>query len=461
MKRLLLFTALLCALAGPLAAQVPVSMAPVTKFQFLSNAGIPFAAGCLFTYQAGTTNPAATYVDSTGTAQNTNPIILDGGGRADIWIPNAAFKFQLKSAGGVNCASGSTIWTVDNITGVLGLLNLANTWTASNTFTQPIIITANTNQIVTGTGGAQVMLNFPAPAGNITLNFPNTADTIVGRATTDTLTNKTINNSTIQGNEVISTYVNEAVTGTFLNRLAQLSGLGTVSVPGISATSGVIGICVSGCSTTGSSQIAASGILTCTFDGATTANDYAQISSTLQGFCHDAGATFPTNGNQVLGRVLSTNGGTGNYSMQFFSPEIKASVITATAKADLVAQSANVGPNLLYAVPATGQGIYRASCYVVLTQAATTSSTLPSCTILWTDAEASFIEAQLWTITSTTNTVGTLGGTLGTAGNNTPSVGLINAKASTNIQYSTGATYASVGATPMQYAIHVRLEGPF
>lgn len=188
---------LLCALASPLACQVPVSQAPPIKFQFFSNAGLPLAAGCLSTFQAGTTNPAATYTDSSGTSLNTQPIILDGSGRADIWIPNASFKFQLKSAGGVNCASGSTIWTVDNITGILGLLNLANTWTGQNTFNQPIVIAVNSNQIVTGLPGAQITLNFPAPAGNVTLNFPSTADTMVGRNTTDTLTLKTLTTPTI------------------------------------------------------------------------------------------------------------------------------------------------------------------------------------------------------------------------------------------------------------------------
>jgi hypothetical protein len=55
-----------------------------------------------------------------------------------------------------------------------------------------IILTDTTNQIVAGTSNLTT-LNIPAPSGTITINFPSTADTLVGRATTDTLSNKTIN----------------------------------------------------------------------------------------------------------------------------------------------------------------------------------------------------------------------------------------------------------------------------
>jgi hypothetical protein len=50
------------------------------------------------------------------------------------------------------------------------------------------------------------------------------------------------------------------------------------------------------------------------FDGATIAGDYVQISSTVAGDCHDAGASLPTGG-QILGRVLSTNAAAGTYAM--------------------------------------------------------------------------------------------------------------------------------------------------
>src|SRR5204862_2290715 len=72
-------------------------------------------------------------------------------------------------------------------------------------------------------------------------------------------------------------------------------------------TAGALGLEAAYDSTTGRAYSAVLGRSSCVFDGATTAGDYVQISTTA-GDCHDAGATFPTSGGQVLGRVLSTNG---------------------------------------------------------------------------------------------------------------------------------------------------------
>lgn len=104
-----------------LRAQVAVSPTGWIKPQFLDSNANPVASGCLFSYQAGTTTPQATYTDSSGTAQNTNPVILDAGGfpsgGSGIWLIQASYKFVLKSFGGTNCAAGSTLWTMDNIPG--------------------------------------------------------------------------------------------------------------------------------------------------------------------------------------------------------------------------------------------------------------------------------------------------------------------------------------------------------
>jgi hypothetical protein len=122
---------------------------------------------------------------------------------------------------------------VDNISGVLGLLNLANTWTASNTFTQPIIDTATTNQLVFGTAGNQTTLNAPAPAGNVTINLPTTADTLVGLVATQSLTNKTLPAGNIIGNFTV-----DAVYGTYRVTSDQTitAGASLQAIPGLSWT---------------------------------------------------------------------------------------------------------------------------------------------------------------------------------------------------------------------------------
>ena len=325
MKRLLL---LLLLLASPAMAQVSVSLSPVPHMQFLNNNGVPLANGCVFTYAAGTTTPAATYIDSFGVTQNANPIILDAGGFANIWLPNAAFKFKVVSAGGVNCASGVTQWTVDNISGVLGLLNLNNTFTGTNTFTQPITITPNSNQIVLGTAGNQTTLNAPAPAGNITINFPSVASTLAPtvNAALTTPSIGGINNT--NGPGTYMALANEGATGTGINLLAKAT-LGTVPstviLPLTTDTGGILGICVAGCGTAGTATIQQSGQVNCTFDGApTTGGDYVRISPTTAGQCEDAGATYPTIG-QVIGRIIGNGGGGNPKQIDLFGPEIRSS----------------------------------------------------------------------------------------------------------------------------------------
>ena len=123
------------------------------------------------------------------------------------------------------------------------------------------------------------------------------------------------------------------------------------------------------------------------------------------------------------------------------------------AEVNLTAQQANISATTLYAVPASGVGMYRASCYVVETQAATTSSTTPGCQIIYTDADTSAVKTISALDGASTNVVGAVD----FLDSNNITLSGVNIKASTNIQYQTSG-YASSGATPMQYAIHIRLE---
>jgi len=88
------------------------TLTPNAKQQFFDANGNPLAGGKLYSYLAGTTTPAVTYVDSAGVTTNTNPIILDSRGEANVWLGSTALKFKLTSATDVE------IWTVDNVTAV-------------------------------------------------------------------------------------------------------------------------------------------------------------------------------------------------------------------------------------------------------------------------------------------------------------------------------------------------------
>lgn len=87
-----------------------VQLLPTIRQQFLDSSGVPLAAGQLFSYVAGTTTPLVTYSDSAGSVPNTNPIVLDAAGEADVWItPGVAYKFVLEDVNSV------VQWTRDNI----------------------------------------------------------------------------------------------------------------------------------------------------------------------------------------------------------------------------------------------------------------------------------------------------------------------------------------------------------
>ncbi len=78
---------------------------------FVNSSGGPCSGCQLFSYVAGTTTPLPTFTSSTGLVSNTNPVILDATGGAQIWVSAASYKFQLQDA------SGNPIWTVDNVPG--------------------------------------------------------------------------------------------------------------------------------------------------------------------------------------------------------------------------------------------------------------------------------------------------------------------------------------------------------
>lgn len=151
MKAMYSTLAILAFFIASLHAQVPVTLSPVANQQFFSASGTPLAAGCLFTYQAGTSTPLATYTDATGLYQQTNPIILDGGGFASIWLQSAAYRFVLFSNGGTNCATGTQQWVIDNVN-PSPFLGGNNIWTGTNTFSG----TVNVNGAFNATAGGSL-----------------------------------------------------------------------------------------------------------------------------------------------------------------------------------------------------------------------------------------------------------------------------------------------------------------
>ena len=91
-----------------------VQLAPSAMFQAFGPNGQFLVGGQLFTYAAGTTTPQATYVDSTQTTPNTNPVILNAMGQASVWLDvTLSYKFVLQDS------AGNPLYTQDNISGAL------------------------------------------------------------------------------------------------------------------------------------------------------------------------------------------------------------------------------------------------------------------------------------------------------------------------------------------------------
>jgi hypothetical protein len=185
-------------------------LTPSAKQQFFSDAGVPLVGGKVYTYEAGTTTPLATYQDSTGLVSNTNPIILDSRGEANIWLsPSLAYKFVLKDA------NDAPIWTVDNIN--IGI-NFAN-----------VIITGGTiNGVTIGniTPGPASFTTLSA-SGNVTFNGSGQlqipAGTTANRSATPT-------NGMIRYNTTLGQYEgNKAVAGSPISSITSVGTLATLT----------------------------------------------------------------------------------------------------------------------------------------------------------------------------------------------------------------------------------------
>jgi hypothetical protein len=92
-------------------------LAPTPVFKAWDNQGIPLAGGKLFTYLAGSTTKQASFTDSTGGTPNTNPVILNYRGEANIWLdPTKVYKLVLAPSTDTDPPT-NPIWTVDQISG--------------------------------------------------------------------------------------------------------------------------------------------------------------------------------------------------------------------------------------------------------------------------------------------------------------------------------------------------------
>lgn len=149
------------------------ALAPYPVFRGVNNQGLALVGGLLFTYAAGTTTPQATYVDSTQTTQNTNPVVLNSRGEANVWLdPSLTYKYVLQDS------AGNPIWTVDHIGGPNSQSIIQTPYTPILVF-QGGGVTFNQQLGLYSVIGSVMTFSFQiawsgiaAPTGNLTLRAP-------------------------------------------------------------------------------------------------------------------------------------------------------------------------------------------------------------------------------------------------------------------------------------------------
>lgn len=98
-------------------------MAP--KIQFFDSNGNPLAGGLIYFYQTGTNVPQDTWTDHTGAVKNTNPVTLDSGGYANIWLGPYTYTVTAHNS------SDASVWSVDGVVSLTGDLTV-NSITVTN-----------------------------------------------------------------------------------------------------------------------------------------------------------------------------------------------------------------------------------------------------------------------------------------------------------------------------------------
>jgi len=109
---------------------------PYIKFTAIDTNGLPLIGGKVYTYIAGTNTPTDTWSDF-GITLNSNPIILNSMGQANIFLTeNLAYKYVIKDA------LDNTVDTQDNIIALMGSgggsMTIQNIGTGEGIFAQTV-----------------------------------------------------------------------------------------------------------------------------------------------------------------------------------------------------------------------------------------------------------------------------------------------------------------------------------
>ena len=135
--------------------------------QFFDDNGVPLVGGKLYSYAAGTTTLLTTYTTSAGTVANTNPIILNAGGRTpnEIWqATGILLKFVLYTS------TNELIGTYDGIPSINDPFGI-NSQLSNVAGTNSITATANPTLTAYATGSIYSFIAANTNSGAATLSI--------------------------------------------------------------------------------------------------------------------------------------------------------------------------------------------------------------------------------------------------------------------------------------------------
>jgi hypothetical protein len=219
---------------------------------------------------------------------------------------------------------------------------IRNVYDASNTALRINVVTGGATGTVTGTGTApdlaawsssSALTNYAGTgtsAGNVISALSATGAATFVPAGTTNITN-------VSGSVFI--IPNKSSTGTTLNKLVKLdttASPATAVIATTSDTTNILGVCVSGCGTTGNATILSVGQAPCIFSNASTVGHYVIVSTGTTGDCADSGSatTYPT-GVAVLGVVAET-GAAGTRQVDFNTPDVASASAGPNGKGSTV-----------------------------------------------------------------------------------------------------------------------------
>jgi hypothetical protein len=324
------------------------TIAPLGKYYAPNDNGGPLAGGKLYTYAAGTTTPKATFTTADGNVPNTNPVILDASGFANVWLGDGGYKFVLTDA------DDNTIFTTDDIGGTSDAAFGANVFAIStntainSTYANSVIIATSSPTLsllpASGAGEGFYISVKNQGTGTVTID-PDAGETIDGAATKTipagqsalVITNGTtwytlfgIGTATITPNAINNTEVSVASAAT------TNIGAAASNVILITGTTTITSL--------GSSAVVTNPIYDIRFSGALT------LTHNATSLILPSGANIVTvNGDSMVGQYL----GSGNWKVLRYS---RLNDITTIATGGIVYGSAANTFNAL-AIGTTGQNL--------------------------------------------------------------------------------------------------------